>query len=83
MDEYWVKGLPLTAESDCYQGCLSGHLAPLVVSSRDVAQIMSLDAFAGEGPYETMSEGMRGFMRRIWGTRIMPLTADGYPIVPN
>lgn len=63
--------------------CLSGHMAPVIISSRDVAQVLSLDAFSDREAYREMSLGMQTVMRQLWANRIMPLTSSGYPIVPN
>ncbi len=72
---------PLTEEDGCV--CLSGHMAPVIISSRDVAQVLSLDAFSDREAYRKMSLGMQTVMRQLWANRIMPLTSSGYPIVPD
>ena len=80
MDDY-RGSRPVTLE-DGYV-CLSGHMAPVIISSRDVAQVLSLDAFSDSQAYRKMSLGMQTVMRQLWGNRIMPLTSNGYPIVPD
>ncbi|MBI4035258.1 MAG: hypothetical protein HY381_02575 [Candidatus Chisholmbacteria bacterium] len=79
MNDY-LGSRPVTLEDGCV--CLSGHMAPVIISSRDVAQVLSLDAFANKDAYREMSKGMQRIMRQLWANRIMPLTATGYPIVP-
>lgn len=80
MDDY-RGSRPLTEEDGCV--CLSGHMAPVIISSRDVAQVLSLDAFSDSEAYRKMSSGMQTVMRQLWANRIMPLTSSGYPIVPD
>ncbi|MEK7154927.1 MAG: hypothetical protein AAB697_02265 [Patescibacteria group bacterium] len=72
---------PLTARDGCV--CLSGHLAPVIISDAKIAQVFSLDKFSGDEAYTQMSPEMKKIMDKLWASRIMPLASNGYPIKPQ
>lgn len=60
----------------------SGHIAPLNISTRDVAYVMEFDAFDGRKAYEDATPNMQGVIRALWKARIAPITSDGKLIAP-
>ncbi|VVA43707.1 conserved hypothetical protein [Candidatus Roizmanbacteria bacterium] len=58
---------------------LSGHIAPLTISTSDMIGVFLFDVFSGPSPnlyHEDVSE----LMNLLRGNRILPITADGYII---
>ncbi len=58
---------------------LSGHIAPLTISTNSVAIIFMLDAFYGTQPNISHPD-IAGIMAILRGNRILPITSDGYII---
>lgn len=57
---------------------LSGHLAPINISTKSAAYIMLLDHFMGENSYQNTSLEFQRVIRLMYGSRIIPVTSDGY-----
>jgi len=58
---------------------LSGHIAPLTISTTDMSAIFLLDAFRGSNP-DISNRDVSGIMAILRGNRILPITSDGYVI---
>lgn len=83
----------LRSEFDCYENAvklgercnaLSGHFSGILISNYSVAGIFLFDKYSYADAYEEdMNDIERSMIMRLWENRIMPITADAYPIMPK
>jgi len=59
---------------------LSGHIAPLQVTTDQIASLMTFDAFQGAGAIKTMDPNFRKIVNLMYRSRLIPITSDGYLI---
>jgi len=71
------------SNSGCIYGkvsSLSGHIAPLNITEKNISHIFTFDAFCGPDSYKDMGTNMKIKIGQLYSARILPLTQDGYLI---
>ncbi len=80
--DYSKSTLPIDLDCNGGLGVISGHLAPLVISTPDISQIFLVDKLRGSKALQKSHIHIQFLMHVLWANRIMPITANGYAVLP-
>lgn len=61
---------------------LSGHIAPINISTREIAYVMLLDKFARPDSYSEMSPRYKDIIHALSASRILTISQNGHIISP-
>ena len=59
---------------------LSGHIAPINISTKSAVYVVLLDLFKGKNAYQDSCLGLKRIIKLLYAARIVPITSDGYLI---
>jgi hypothetical protein len=62
---------------------LSGHVAPVIVSTKEASQVIMFDAFSGSNVYDQACPEAKILFNVLYSNRIIPLSANCHPITPR